>query len=277
VHTALRRRSPLWLVLALGWGVFFVGFDQTFVVTALPDMISALGVPLNELGRAAWIVNGYLLGYAVAMPLMCRVADVFGRVRIYAVSIGVYALCSVGAALVPSIELLTVARVVQAIGGGAVVPIAMAIIADTLAPERRPLAIGAVAALDDASSLLGPLFTSLVRLAAGRLALLTQAVQTTGMIVGTALLATQGLGRFEQRARELLHRRAVDASSAEYEAIMRQTFNEVFFVAALVTLAAIGLTTFLSRGRASGMLWSPLQSLAPPAGRPGRTRRGTRR
>ena len=155
------QRGPLLLIAMLGLGVFFMGLDQTFVVTILPDMLDDLGeYELTGLGRAAWIVNGYLLGYTVAMPLMGRVADAYGHVRIYMVSVGIFVVGTLLVAVSPNLPMLTVARVVQAVGGGAVVPISMAIIAEALPSGRRPLAVGLVAALDDASSLLGPFWAA---------------------------------------------------------------------------------------------------------------------
>lgn len=155
------QQGPMLLIAMLGLGVFFMGLDQTFVVTILPDMLDDLGeYELTGLGRAAWIVNGYLLGYTVAMPLMGRVADAYGHVRIYMVSVGIFIVGTLLVAVSPTLPLLTAARVVQAVGGGAVVPISMAIIAEALPSERRPLAVGLVAALDDASSLLGPFWAA---------------------------------------------------------------------------------------------------------------------
>jgi MFS family permease len=149
------------LIAMLGLGVFFMGLDQTFVVTILPDILDDLGeYELTGLGRSAWIVNGYLLGYTVAMPLMGRVADAYGHVRIYMLSVGIFVAGTLLVAISPSLPLLTAARVIQAVGGGAVVPISMAIIAEALPSERRPLAVGLVAALDDASSLLGPFWAA---------------------------------------------------------------------------------------------------------------------
>jgi hypothetical protein len=77
-----------------------------------------------------------------------------------------------------------------------------------------------------------------------------------------ALLATQGLGRFDTRAADLFQRRGVEATDAEYQVIMRQTFDEVFVVAALVCLLSLGLTVFLSRGRAHSVIWTPLAGIA---------------
>src|SRR5260221_12759713 len=71
--------------------VFLTALDQTVVVTALISMMRDIGLPITQPDRAAWIVSGYLLGYVVAMPLMGRVADVFGRWRVFAVCLGLFA------------------------------------------------------------------------------------------------------------------------------------------------------------------------------------------
>ena len=89
-------------------------------------------------------------------------------------------------------------------------------------------------------------------------AALTQMVQTTGMIAGTALLATQGIGRFDQRAAELFRQRGLSASPEEYQAILRATFDEIFLAAALVTFLGAGLALFLARGRPRQPGWSPV-------------------
>ena len=71
--------------LALGVvcvAVFVTALDQTVVVTALYAMTLDVGVPITQPDRVAWIVSGYLLGYVIAMPLMGRISDVFGRRRI---------------------------------------------------------------------------------------------------------------------------------------------------------------------------------------------------
>src|SRR5260370_2610066 len=71
--------------------VFLTALDQTVVVTALISMMRDIGLSITQPDRAAWIVSGYLLGYVVAMPLMGRVADVYGRWRVFAVCLGLFA------------------------------------------------------------------------------------------------------------------------------------------------------------------------------------------
>src|SRR5260221_7340932 len=83
--------------------VFLTALDQTVVVTALISMMRDIGLPITQPDRAAWIVSGYLLGYVVAMPLMGRVADVFGRWRVFAVCLGLFAAGSLLCGMAPAL------------------------------------------------------------------------------------------------------------------------------------------------------------------------------
>ncbi|MGI8553653.1 MAG: MFS transporter [Dehalococcoidia bacterium] len=161
-HTESRHASPRLLLLLLGLGVFIGTFDQTVVVTILPNLIKDLGLPVAHFGQATWIVNGYLLGYTVAMPIVGRLADVYGHVRLYLISLAIFILGSAAVALAPNLGFLVAARTFQAVGGGGVLPVAMAIASDVLPRERRPLILGGLAATNNASSLLGPLWGAAV-------------------------------------------------------------------------------------------------------------------
>ena len=161
-QTVSRYGSAWMLVIALGMGVFVGGFDQTFVVPVLATMLADLAIPIDEFGKASWIINGYLLGYTVAMPLMGRLADVYGHLRIFVLGLLIFMGGSVLVALAPNLTTLALARAVTALGGGALVPVALAIAADTLPERRRPLGLSAISVLDDASSLIGPLWGTLI-------------------------------------------------------------------------------------------------------------------
>jgi len=71
-------------------GVFFTALDQTVVVTALPQIINDLQIPITQLDRASWIVSAYLLGFVVVMPLMGRVSDLYGRRRIFLICLSIF-------------------------------------------------------------------------------------------------------------------------------------------------------------------------------------------
>ncbi len=150
---------PTPIILAvIGLGAFITALDQTVVVTALPSLMLDLKVSIAELDRVSWIITAYLLGYTVAMPLIGRVGDVYGYARVYQASLVVFCAGTCLVAVSANLEWMVGARVVQAVGGGATVPIGMAL-AMTMVPRgQRGLALGIVGASAEAGSMLGPAY-----------------------------------------------------------------------------------------------------------------------
>ena len=180
--------------------VFLTALDQTVVVTALPAMIGDIGVSNTQPDRAAWIVSGYLLGYVIAMPLMGRISDIFGRRRVFALCLVIFSLGSLGCALAPQLgssiapdsstlggalltplynavqalvtplgrfgvdtsapglDMLVIARFIQATGGGALVPVAMAVAGDLFGGARLGMALGLIGAVTEAGGVVGPVW-----------------------------------------------------------------------------------------------------------------------
>ncbi len=143
-------------------GIFFAALDQTVIYGSLADIMAALRLPVTRLDQVAWVVIGYLLGYAVVMPLMGRVSDVYGHGRIYAFSLLIFMAGSVLAAMASSLYWMVGARVIQAIGGGAMVPVAMAIVGDLVPAERRSVALGIIGATIEAGGVLGPFYGAVI-------------------------------------------------------------------------------------------------------------------
>ena len=139
-------------------GVFSTALDQTVVVTALPSVMVDLELSLTDLDKASWIVTGYLVSYTVAMPLAGRLSDVYGRVRMFQAALLLFAIGSAFVAVAPNFPWIISARVLQAVGGGATVPIGLAMAVAAVAPEKRGIALGLVAASVEAGSVLGPLY-----------------------------------------------------------------------------------------------------------------------
>ena len=148
--------SVILAILCLG--VFSTALDQTVVVAALPSVMLDLEIPLTDLDRASWIVTGYLVSYTVAMPLAGRLSDVYGRVRMFQAALLLFAIGSFLVAIAPTFEWVVLARVLQAFGGGATVPIGLAMAVGAVGPEKRGIALGLVAASAEAGSVLGPLY-----------------------------------------------------------------------------------------------------------------------
>ena len=92
--TVASRTLPPPLILAVvGLGAFVTALDQTVVVTALPSLMLDLKISLAQLDQASWIITAYLLGYTAAMPVIGRLADVYGYTRVYQVSLIVFVIC----------------------------------------------------------------------------------------------------------------------------------------------------------------------------------------
>ena len=155
----VRLRSSQSVVLGIiCLGVFSTALDQTVVVAALPEVMVDLEIPLTDLDTAAWIITAYLIAYTVAMPLAGRLSDVYGRVKMFQAALVVFAIGSAFVALAPNFNWIVPARIIQAAGGGATVPIGIAMAVAVVAPEKRGIAIGLVAAAAEAGSVIGPLY-----------------------------------------------------------------------------------------------------------------------
>jgi EmrB/QacA subfamily drug resistance transporter len=142
--------------------VFLGAVDQTVVVTALPAIISDLRIPFDRLNDAAWIVTAYLLGYTVGMPLVGRMSDVYGRGRVFSVCLVSLGLTSIACGASRRLEWLIAARGLQAVGGGALLPVALASVGDVFPRHRHSLMLGLVAATAEAGGVIGPLWGALI-------------------------------------------------------------------------------------------------------------------
>ncbi|PZC43520.1 MAG: MFS family permease [Chloroflexi bacterium] len=171
-------------------GIFFAADDQTVIVTILPQIMSDLMVEVTELDKAMWTVTGYLLGYVSVMPIMGRVSDIYGRKFIYVVSMSVFMLGSVGTGLTnsmgflesyayhdstlirscvsgileitTSLDWIIGARIIQAVGAGALIPITIAIISDIYSGNERAIPLGLTGAAAEAGAVTGPLWGGII-------------------------------------------------------------------------------------------------------------------
>jgi EmrB/QacA subfamily drug resistance transporter len=147
----------------LAFGVFVAADDLTVVSTMLVQILRDLDISVQtQLDEAAWIVNSYLIAYVVTMPLMGRISDILGRRKVFVGCLLIFALGSVFVVLAPSLPWMIAARVVTAIGGGAMMPVAIAIVGDVFPQEQRPFAMGILGAVDTAGWIWGPLYGALL-------------------------------------------------------------------------------------------------------------------
>jgi EmrB/QacA subfamily drug resistance transporter len=156
-------RSPKVILAAVAFGVFIAADDLTVVSTMLRQIIFDLEIPLPEgLDRAAWIVNAYLIGYVVVMPFAGRLSDILGRRTVYIGALGLFLAGSIWLPFATTLNSFIIGRVLTALGGGAMVPVAMAVIGDVYPPQKRATALGTLGAIDTAGWIWGPLYGALL-------------------------------------------------------------------------------------------------------------------
>ncbi len=157
-----KRIAPYAALTAVFAGVFVAADDQTVVVTVLPQIMLDLRVPISELDSASWTITGYLLGYVSAMPLIGRLSDIWGHRNLYIAALLLFMLGSACVALAPDLRWLIGLRVFQALGAGALVPIAIAIVGDLFPARRRGTPLGLVGAAAEAGGVIGPLWGGII-------------------------------------------------------------------------------------------------------------------
>jgi MFS family permease len=143
-------------------GVLLAATDTYVVVVALPDMIVGVGLDIDELQRAAPLVSMFLLGYIVVLPLAGRISDVAGRLPVLLGALLVFAGGSLLTASATGLAEAVTGRFMQGAGGGALVPVTLAMVADLWPPDRRGLPLGIVGAVQELGAVLGPLYGAVV-------------------------------------------------------------------------------------------------------------------
>jgi EmrB/QacA subfamily drug resistance transporter len=162
--------AAAWSVLVVAsLGVFLGGAELMVVAIALPAIVADFG-GWASLARASWIVNAYLLAYIVAMPLAGRAADLWGARRLYVVALALFCAGSLGAGLSRAagpesgLDGLIVSRVVQGFGGGAMVPLSMALASHLFVGRARAAALGVEGAATYIGMAIGPAYAAWVLL-----------------------------------------------------------------------------------------------------------------
>jgi DHA2 family multidrug resistance protein len=133
-------------------GTFMVILDTSIVNVALPQ----IGSSLHSLAGVDWIVTAYLLAVGVSIMATGWLADHYGKKQVFVVSLTIFTLGSLLCACAPSLPLLVLARVVQGLGGGALMPLGMAMIYELFEPQDRGLALGMWGVAAMAAPTIGP-------------------------------------------------------------------------------------------------------------------------
>ena len=231
----------------------FAAADTYVVVLALPDMMSAVGLDLDELQRAAPVVSGFLLGYVAVLPLIGRIADVRGRLPVLTGCLVVFAVGSVVTAAAYDLESMVAGRFVQGLGGGGLIPPTLALVAEAWPPERRGLPLGVVGAVQELGSVVGPLYGAVV-LAVGDWRDIFWLNAAVGALIAAAILSL----RTGDSPRDSPENGTADESPPAPGG-HRDWIGVVLAAAALVVLVVVMLEPeSLTRGITSGLAFIPV-------------------
>ena len=154
----LSPRAKLEIYGAILLVLFLFALDQTVVGTALPVIVTELGG--NEL--YVWAVTIYLLTSTISGPIWGKLSDLFGRRPILLGAVVLFLLGSVGAGLAQEMWQFLLLRGIQGLGGGAVFPVALAVVADIYTPVERGKYLGLFGAVFGLSSVVGPAVGGLI-------------------------------------------------------------------------------------------------------------------
>ena len=149
-----RRPAPVWLaLLAASLPMFMATLDNLVMTGALPVISRHLNPSVEQL---QWFVNAYTLTFATLMIPIATLGDRLGRRRTFVVGIAVFALGSIGSALSSTPAELITARALQGVGGAAIMPLSLALLAGAVPASRRAMAIGVWGGVSGLGVALGP-------------------------------------------------------------------------------------------------------------------------
>lgn len=140
------------ILIGLLLGLVFSELDQTVVSTALPTIIR----DLHGLSLYGWVAGIYMLSITMFMPIFGKLADIYGRKKIYLSCVALFLAGSVICGLSGSMTMLLIGRCIQGIGAGGLMPLGMIIIGDTFPLEQRAKVQSIVGPLLILPQLLGP-------------------------------------------------------------------------------------------------------------------------
>jgi EmrB/QacA subfamily drug resistance transporter len=143
-----------WILVLAAMAAFMTAVDTLVVTTALSTIRRDLGASVEQL---EWTVNAYNLSFAVLLMTAAALGDRFGRRKLFAAGIGLFALASAACALAPSVGALIAARAVQGAGAAMVTTLALALVGAAFPPERRGTALGIFFAVNGLAVAGGPL------------------------------------------------------------------------------------------------------------------------
>src|SRR3954447_15015052 len=151
--TTLTHRQVLLAFSAMMLATLLAALDQTVVATALPQIVT----DLHGFRDLSWVVSAFLVAATVTVPLYGQLSDLYGRRRMFVVSISIFLVGSLLCGLAQSMGQLIAFRALQGVGARGLLPLAQAAIADVCSPRERGRYQGYIGSMWATAAVAGPL------------------------------------------------------------------------------------------------------------------------
>src|SRR5438309_7803446 len=121
------------ILVSLMLTMFLAALDQTIVATALPT----IGRQFHDVTSLSWVISAYLLASTAVAPVFGTLSDIYGRRAMIVAALSLFVIGSVLCAVAPNMPVLIIARGLQGLGGGGIMPIVQTVISDVVTPRER--------------------------------------------------------------------------------------------------------------------------------------------
>ena len=156
-ETTTAKRNTIVLVMLIS--AFVAMLNQTILNTALPAIIKGLNITETT---AQWLITGFMLVNGIMIPLTAFLMDKYTTRKLYIFSMAAFLIGSIIAALSPGFEILMVARIIQAIGAGILLPLMQFTVFTLFPVEKRGFAMGLTGIVAQTAPAIGPTLTGLL-------------------------------------------------------------------------------------------------------------------
>lgn len=152
-HKAKKKKSIILLFVTLMVTMLLASLSQMIFSSALPTIVGEL----NGVEHMTWVITAYMLASTITMPVYGKVSDLLGRKPLLVVAILLFITGSIFGAMATSMNWLIVARVIQGLGGGGLMILSQAAVADVIPARQRGKYMGIMGGVFALSSVAGPL------------------------------------------------------------------------------------------------------------------------
>lgn len=150
--------AKIWIIVTVMLAMMLAALDMTIVGTAMPSIIN----DLHGLANYSWVFSAYLLTSTVPVPIFSKLADMYGRKRVFLIGSAIFTIGSLLCGLAVNMPQLIVFRAIQGLGAAGVLPVALTIIGDVFTMEQRARIQGFFSAVWGISAVVGPLLGAVI-------------------------------------------------------------------------------------------------------------------